>query len=241
MHPRRIPVVLSLIAAASLLAACSGAASSGAPAATTPGALATTVAATTNPEASVDVGGAATGLSNLSSYKITMQLTGDVSTLVEIIAVNGATPARQVTTTSGSEVIRIVEIGSDVWVDSGTGTFVKDVMTKAQADAMLGGLDPGTFMANINKSGELGAMQNKGTEQKNGVNATHLHADDTTPVPAGASPIPAGAVADLWVAVDGGYLVALEATGFGGTTAKTDISMEVTNINDPTLSVAPPS
>jgi hypothetical protein len=239
MHPRRLSIVLSLIAVGSLAAACGSGASSGAAAT---GAAATSGAiATQNPEASLNVGGAASGLSNLQSYKMTMQVTGASAASIDVVVINGALPARSVSTTSGSEAFRIIEIGEDVWVDSGTGTYIKGAMTKVQADAMLVSFDPGTFMANLSKTDAAKYLQPQGVENKNGVNAAHFHADSTTPVPAGASQIPAGATADLWVAVDGGYLVALEAKGFSTSSGLSDTTVEVTNINDSTLTVSPPA
>jgi hypothetical protein len=85
-------------------------------------------------------------------------------------------------------------------------------------------------------------LQNMGTEQKNGQSAVHLHADQNTPLPAGASPIPAGTVFDMWVAANGGYIVALEASGLVASGSTIDsIQLELTNVNDPALKVEPPA
>lgn len=232
MKQRRIPAVLSLVASLALVAAC------GSGAATTP--TATPAGASIAPGASVDVGDATSGLSKLSAYKVTLHVAGSSAANVEVVVVNGTVPAKSVRTTTGSTTIRVLEIGDDVWVDAGNGTYLKNVMTKAQADAMIGAFDPGVFMASLTKAGDLGVLRNVGSETKNGVNATHLHADDTTTLPAGSSPIPAGATADLWIASDGGYLVALEAVGFSASGSQ-DVSIEVTNINDPSLKVEAPA
>ena len=94
----------------------------------------------------------------------------------------------------------------------------------------------------VQKQPELAYLQNMGTEQKNGQNAVHLHADQNTPLPAGSSPIPAGTLFDMWVAADGGYLVALEATGLLSTDATVgSIQIELTNVNDPTLKIEAPA
>lgn len=246
MRPNRVPAVLALVASLALVAACSSAAGTASPG-TTQGASATQApvatagtGATAAPGASIDVGAAADDLAHLQSYKVTLQLTGSNAANVETIVVNGATPAKQVSLTSGSKVTRIIEIGSDVWVDQGTGTFVKGAMPKAAADAMLMAFDPAILMNTIKARPELGFLENKGTEQKNGVSAVHLHADQNTQLPAGASPIPAGTVFDLWVAADGGYIVALEATNTDPGDAGT-VQIEVTNVNDPSLSVTPPA
>ena len=82
-----------------------------------------------------------------------------------------------------------------------------------------------------------------GSESKNGVQATHYHVDDQTPLPPGSETIPPGAIGDVWVSEDG-YLVALEFSG-----ANTDVAgqgkidsmkIEVTHVNDPALTVEQP-
>jgi hypothetical protein len=247
MHPRRLPLVLSLACAAALLAACnsaSGTATPAAPGATAgPGATPAQTAAagaSQNPQASIDVSGAMSDLANVSSYKVSMTVSGQ--TAVEVIYVKGPPVAKSVTTTSGSVTSRFVEIGNDDWVDQGTGTFVKNAIPKASLDALLSAFDPLIFMKNLQTNTNLQYLQNQGVESKNGTQATHLHADSSTQLPAGASPIPAGGVVDLWVAVDGGYLVALEAHGFATASADSgDVTIEVSNVNDPTLTVPTPS
>jgi len=244
MHSRRASTFLSLFAAAALLGACNSAAGTASPTATGGAATqgpAATAGSSAAAQASADVGGSAAGLAHLSSYKFTLQTTGATSSHVEATIVNGATPAKMYSSTTGSRTFRVVEIGNDVWVDEGSGTYIKNAMPVSSVDALIGVFDPVLLMANMQKNPEIRYLQNVGTEQKNSVNATHLHADQNTTVPAGASPIPVGSVFDVWVAVDGGYLVALEATGLGAGQAVESIQLEVTNVNDPTLSVSPPA
>jgi hypothetical protein len=232
-------IVLSLLVAVAL-GACGTAAATAAPGATTAATEAATQAtATQAPGASVDVGGSASALAKLSSYKVTMQIVGSNTGSVETVVVNGATPAKEVTETTGSTVVRIVEIGQDVWIDQGTGTFVKSTLPKSAVDAMLQPFDLAVMLGTMQRQPDFGLLQNMGTEQKNGQSATHLHADQNTPLPAGASPIPAGTVFDIWIATDGGYLVAIEATGVSSTL--TSLQIELTNVNDPTLKVEPPA
>lgn len=250
MYPRRATLVLSLFAATTLLAACGTSTASTAPgqsgAAATPGAQGTPgVATTPAPGATLgNIGGAASGLSNLSSYKITMAGAGGTGPFnVEFVKINGASPATSFTETSGSAVVfRVIEIGPDNWVDQGTGTFAKNAVPNTSLDGMMGAFDPGTIFRNASQGQDLNALENKGVESKNGVQAVHLHGDQNTQLPAGASPIPAGATIDLWVAADGGYLVALEVVGMPSDSAGlSNFSIEVTNINDPSLTVSPPA
>jgi hypothetical protein len=250
MQPRRTTLVLSIFAASTLLAACGTSTASNGPgesgSAATSGAQGTPSAATTPaPGATLgNVGGAANGLSNLSSYKITMA--GSFGTgpfNVEFIRINGTSPALSFSETAGSAVVfRVIEIGTDNWVDQGTGTFVKNSVPNSSLEGMMGAFDPGTIFASASKDQNLSALDNKGVESKNGVQAVHLHGDQNTQLPAGASPIPAGATIDLWVAADGGYLVALEVVGMPNDSGgSSNFSIEVSNINDSSLKVLPPS
>jgi hypothetical protein len=248
MHPRRLPVVLSLVASLALVAACGSAAGTASPGAATQGTTGTQAPAATQatgtqgPAATIDLGNATGGLANLSSYKVTMVLTGSSALNVETVVVNGATPGRSVMETSGSTVLRVIEIGPDVWVDQGSGTYVKNAIPKTTVDAMMAAFDPVLLFANIQKNPDVGYLQNQGTETHNGINSVHLHADSTTPLPAGATPIPAGTVFDMWVAADGGYLVGLEGKGLAATGSETDsVSIELSNVNDPSLTVTPPA
>jgi len=244
MSPRVRLIVLSLLVALAL-GACGTAAGTAAPGATTSATEAATQApatqapATQAPAASIDVGGSASALAKLSSYKVTMQIVGTSSSSVETVVVNGATPAKEVTETTGSRVVRFVEIGEDVWVDQGTGTFVKSAIPKASVDAMLQPFDLAVLLGSMQRQPDFSLLQNMGTEQKNGQSATHLHADQNTPLPAGSSPIPAGTVFDVWIATDGGYLVAIEASGISSTLSS--LQIELTNVNDPSLKVEPPA
>lgn len=246
MHPRRATLALSILAATVLVAACGTSTASTAPgqsgSAATPGGEATP--APGGPQATIgNVGGAANSLSNLASYKVSMTGTGGTGPFsVEIVVINSPTRAKSLTETAGSVVFRIIEIGTDNWVDEGSGTFVKNSMPSGSLDQLMSAFDPGTMFASANASQDLAALQNVGVESKNGVQAIHLHGDQNTQLPAGASPIPPGATIDLWLAVDGQYLVALEAHGINGTAGQmTDFSIEITNINDSSLTVSPPS
>jgi hypothetical protein len=74
-----------------------------------------------------------------------------------------------------------------------------------------------------------------GAEQKNGIDAHHYHIDSASLV-GGLTALPAGATIDVWIANDG-YLAAFESSGTTGG----DISIEVTNVNDPANKVDRPS
>ena len=80
-----------------------------------------------------------------------------------------------------------------------------------------------------------------GVETKNGVAATHLHADEGTNLGPGKPTVPPGATFDVWVSTDNDYLVALEYSGLNVNAKMVSGSIELTRINDPTLMVKAPS
>jgi hypothetical protein len=145
------------------------------------------------------------------------------------------------TAITGGKTTRIVVVGAAVWIDEGTGTFVKNAIPASALAAMTSAFDPGTFLARANKSMPLSALQTIGVETKNGVQAIHVRADHSTAVSAGQPTIPPGGTVDLWVATDGNFLVALEVNGMTTTSSSpTSVKLEVTSINDPSLSVSAP-
>jgi hypothetical protein len=251
-------------ATAVMLAACAGTAStnpstaapagSSVEASAAPVASENTAASPAAPAASVDVSNAGKALSNLSSYKVTMtSMTGTSTTFsLESTVIRKPTPASSLNESTGDTTFRVVTIGTDIWIDEGTGKYVKNPpgLTAATVAAMTNVFDPGTFLQSLAKSFPIAAVPVQGIEQKNGVSAAHLHADSSTQLPAGASPLPSGATVDLWVATDGNYLVALEGKGLpaaatpgasAATGATSDFTIQVTNINDASLTVSPPA
>ncbi|HEY8870481.1 MAG TPA: hypothetical protein VIM30_13985 [Candidatus Limnocylindrales bacterium] len=255
---------VAVLATAVMLAACAGTASpnpsTGAPAGSfveasaAPVASENAAASAAAPAASVDVSNAGQALSNLTSYKVTITTTTGTSTTfsAESVVIRKPTPASSFTETGGTSSFRVVTIGPDIWVDSGTGKYVKNPpgMSAATVAAMTNAFDPGTFLQSLAKSFPIAAVPVQGIEQKNGVSAAHLHADSSTALPAGSSPLPSGATVDVWIATDGNYLVALEAKGLpaaatpgasAATGATSDFTIQVTNINDASLTVSPPA
>jgi hypothetical protein len=105
---------------------------------------------------------------------------------------------------------------------------------ETMASGLFAAFDPTLLLATFATPQWVQSAQNVGKEQKNGVDATHYHIDSTTAV-GGFTGVPAGAMVDLWVA-DDGYLVAFESKGLGN-----DMSIEVTNVNDPANKVDTPS
>ena len=189
-----------------------------------------------------DLSNSASALSNVSAYKVSITTTGGSNPGTEtIVVVRKPALAESMTAITGGKTTRIVVVGAAVWIDEGTGTFVKNAIPASALAAMTSAFDPGTFLARANKSMPLSALQTIGVETKNGVQAIHVRADHSTAVSAGQPTIPPGGTVDLWVATDGNFLVALEVNGIATAGGPDSVKLEVTNINDPSLSVSAPS
>ena len=129
---------------------------------------------------------------------------------------------------------RIVTIGDQAWVAQPGGKLTS--VPETMATGLFAAYDPSLMVGAFASLAWSQNSSDQGVEQKNGVSAHHYHIDSTT-IQGGLAGIPAGAVIDVWIAVDGGYLVAFEATGTTGG----DISIQVTNVNDPNNKVETPS
>jgi hypothetical protein len=234
-----------LVPIALIVAACSGAATSGSPAASSGTGAASAVPTAATPASagseatpassgaggaipSFDIGVLTQGLSNLDSFQAVITVGG--TEVYRGTTVNKPSVARDLTI-SGT---RIVTIGDQAWVAQPGGKLTS--VPETMATGLFAMYDP-TLM--VGAFAGLAWSQNssdQGVEQKNGVSAHHYHIDSTT-IQGGFTGLPAGAVIDVWIAADQGYLVAFEATGTTGG----DISIQVTNVNDPNNKVETPS
>jgi hypothetical protein len=216
----------------------SGAASSGpsasAPASSAPSASpAASSAASAEPSSaasalpSIDVGGSLGALEGIDSYRIS--ITSGPGTYEATVIVRPE-PARAITVTSGGSTTRIVIIGQQAWLDTGGGTYSE--VPAAMTTAFTSMFDPLLLLGSADSY--AGGWTSVGEEEKNGVQARHLHVDGTTL--GGIAGFPAGASVDVWVATDGGYLVAWETSGFPAET-----TIDISNVNDPANVVEAPS
>jgi hypothetical protein len=176
---------------------------------------------------SLDVTGAAEALQNIDSYKMT--ITSDAGSF-EAVVIRQPEPAREITITDGSTTTRIVIIGDQAWLDDGSGSYTN--VPAAMVGAFTGMFDPLLLVGAADAWSSGWALV--GTEDKNGVQARHLHVDATT-LGAAVAGFPPGATVDIWVA-EAGYLVAWETTGLGA-----DSSIQISNVNDPANKVEAPS
>ena len=225
-----------------LLAACGGGTASGAPTASggTSGATAapapsTGAVETGAPDASFpfaipsfDLSEITKGLANVDSYRVVItvggkeQYSGTVVTkpvLSRDLMINGTT--------------HVVVIGDEAWV--GQSGQPLQAVPAAMASGIFAAFDPTLLVGSFSGAEWAASSANKGTENKNGVNATHYRIDSTT-LASGFSGLPAGATIDSWVS-DQGFLVGLETTGF----PSGDMSIQVTNVDDPANKVERPA
>jgi len=235
-----------LIPIALLLAACDGATSSGAPTASggTSGATAApppstgtvpSQAAAGSPDASFpfaipsfDVSAITKGLENVDSYRISITVNGVEQ--YKGVVVTKPVLSRDLTISGGT---RVVVIGDEAWVGQGSEPL-KSVPSQMAAP-MFAAFDPTMLVGMFSGPQWAQSSLDKGAEEKNGVQAHHFLIDSTTAV-GGFSGVPPGASINVWIA-DEGYLVAWESTGFGGS----DISIQVTGVDDPTNKVDRPA
>lgn len=231
-----------LIPIALLLAACGGGTSSAAPTASggTSGATAApstgpSQATGESPDASLpfavpsfDLSEITKGLANVDSYRVAItiggkeQYSGTVVTkpvLSRDLMINGTT--------------HVVVIGDEAWV--GQSGQPLQAVPAAMASGIFAAFDPTLLVGAFSGAEWAASSANKGTESKNGVNATHYRIDSTT-LASGFSGLPAGATIDTWIS-DQGFLVGLETTGY----PSGDMSIQVTGVDDPANKVERPA
>ena len=235
-------VATLLVPIALIVAACSGTAASGSPGASSGTGAATSTPAVPGPPSasagavasgggaipSFDISALTAGLTNLDSYKVAITVAGQP--VYTGTVVNKPVLSRDLTVSGGT---RIVVIGDEAWVAQGGGPLAS--VPETMANGLFATYDPSLLVGAFGGLAWAQSSQDMGAEQKNGIDAHHYHIDSTTVV-GGLTALPAGATIDVWIANDG-YLAAFESSGTTGG----DISIEVTNVNDPTNTVARPS
>jgi hypothetical protein len=231
-----------LIPIALVLAACGGGTASGAPsggASTAPVATSTAPAESAAPSTgevlpsgfaipSFDLSQLTAGLANVDSYRVTITVKG----VEQYKGVVITKPVLSRDLTIGGNT-RVVVIGNEAWVGQ-SGQPLKAVPA-AMATGIFAAFDPTLLVGAFSGAGWAQSSVNKGTEDKNGVSATHYHIDSTS-LAAGFSGLPSGATIDTWIS-DKGFLVALETTGF----PSGDMSIQVSGVDDPANKVDRPS
>jgi hypothetical protein len=239
--PWRSRPLLGTIVLALLVAACGGSSSS-APAggSSEPSAEASTApsqepGASEQPTGGADFSGAAQALDGLDSYQFSVEI-------ASANAQGGQAPVSNGTTTFSGTVINkpdaasslhmvstdpdgtvtddteIVQIGAQSWMRSGGETATWQALPAAQAGTFLSIFD--AFRPEKMFSMYFGPIgqgaSSLGQEQRNGVSTTHYQGGEAVGAILGAiAGVQGSWKSDIWIAVDGGYLVHSEASVTG--------------------------
>jgi hypothetical protein len=184
---------------------------------------------------SFDIGALTAGIPGLDSYRTTSSTNG-VKTY-ESVVVTKPELAKHITTFEDDGTVgnQYIVIGKEAWsADGPDGAFTP--VPEALAGTMLMAFDPTVLLGAYTRLDWGKAANDLGTEDKNGVQAKHIKIDPTTIVGLGAN-MPAGSAIDVWVA-EAGYIVGWEMSGFPG---DGNLSIQVTNVNDPSNKVERPA
>jgi hypothetical protein len=182
---------------------------------------------------SFDLDALAGGLPGVDSYRTTFSVDGEGK--YTSVVVTKPVLSKAITIEEDGEISQqFIIIGDEAWIASGpSGTF--EAVPTQMASTMLTLFDPATLLGAFGGANIAGVGSVVGTEEKNGVQARHVKVDPTTAGGFAAS-MPAGSSIDIWVA-EAGYLVAWEMSGFPD---EGNMSIQVTNVNDPSNKVERP-
>ena len=182
---------------------------------------------------SFDLGELAASLKGVDSYRVKIAIAGQTYAGV---VVTKPVLSRDLLIGTGPSATHVVVIGDRAWIGQGSGPLAP--APAEMTGPMLGFFDPAILLGAFAKA-SLASSQDLGTETKNGVNSHHYKSNASL-LGGGTLGLPAGSSIEFWTAVDGGYLVSYAATGFGGV-AGGDMTIDVTNVNDPANKVKTPS
>jgi hypothetical protein len=180
--------------------------------------------------------GALTGvIPGVDSYRTSFSIDG-VEQYQSVVVTKPVLSKATTILDQGAVTTRFIVIGADAWLANGPAGKFESVPPE-QANMMLLAFDPALMLGAYAGLNVAGGAADQGTEDKNGVQARHLRIDPTTTIGVAAA-MPAGSAIDIWVA-EAGYLVAWEMSGMP---SDSNISIQVTGVNDPANKVeAPPS
>lgn len=197
-----------------------------------------------------DLVAAADALADLESYRVTVVSRGlveasspDGSVTMTSTLVQGTAPAaefsmRGVAGLEGGSLEAVV-IGDEAWLRAGGGRWLKSPGGAADFDAAFTTLSP---IALVGGFEELAAAVHQiSTERRNGIATVRYRAESGDPEAAEAGLT--GGRADMWLAADGGYLVALAIDGtwdVDGVPTPILLRIDISRINDPANVVRPP-
>ena len=202
------------------------------------------------PSGGLDLIAAADALADLDSYRVSVVSRGlvpastvDGRVTMTSTLVQGADPAAAFTMTGvdGLEGGRLqaIVIGEEAWLKSGSGSWLRSPGGAADFDAAFTTMSPIGLVSGF--EGLALAINRVGQERKNGEPAVHYVSQDGDEAAAAAGL--SHGITNLWLAVDGGYLVGLSIEGtwdLDGTPTPISLTIDVTNVNDPANRVSAP-
>jgi hypothetical protein len=205
------------------------------------------------PSSGIDLIGAADALADLESYRVAIVSRGlvpssatDGRVTMTSTLVQGDVPAAAFTMTGVDGVegladapLRVIVIGDEAWLRSGTGRWTKSPGGAADFDAAITTLSPTELVSGFEALGR--AFVKVGPEAKNGWPTTRYHVESTNPI-AVEGGLTAGGI-DVWLGRDAGELIGILADGtvdVDGTVTSVYLRIDVTHVNDPTNRVRPP-
>jgi hypothetical protein len=201
----------------------------------------------------LDLSGSADALNGIDSYKIAIDMTGIVPSTAGTgkVTLNGTIVTKDDAAQlalSGieglpAESMTVIIIGQDAWIDMGTGTYIPSPGGAGTFDQTFAGLSPTALFQQMQLD-QFGAQFLKlGDEHKNGVSAGHYEVKGSLSQELSDAIGPDGIV-DVWVAEDGGYVVAMTMNGqvdVNGTKQPVVMSIDITDINNPANKVEAPA
>ena len=182
---------------------------------------------------SFDLGELAASLKGVDSYRVKIEIGGG-QTYAGVV-VTKPVLSRDLLIGTGPSATHVVVVGDRAWIGQGNGPLAP--APAEMTGPMLGLFDP-TVLLGAFATASLASSQDLGTETKNGVNSHHYKSNASL-LGGGTLGLPAGSTIEFWTAVDGGYLVSYVTTGFSGA-AGGDMTINVTNVNDPANKVKAP-
>lgn len=202
------------------------------------------------PSGGLDLIAAADALADLDSYRVSVvsrglvpASTADGEVTMSSTLIQGVDPAAAFTMTGvdGLEGGRLeaIVIAEEAWLKSGSGSWLRSPGGAADFDAAFTTLSPIGLVSGF--EGLARAINRVGEERKNGVPATHYVSQEGDEEAAAAG-LTHG-ITNLWLAVDGGYLLGLAIEGtwdLDGTPTPISLTIDVTNVNDPANRVSAP-
>ena len=234
-----------LLAATLALAACGGGDGTATPSESTAAASlqpstaadsAEPSAAASDSETGFDIGGATDAVSDLTSYQVDITF-DDGTTEQEMTIVATRSPSAYHYTMGELEVITIE--GEGAWMNQG-GTWID---APGGADMFAGAFDamaPDTLIDSYGLDAWGSEFRNAGRENRNGVDTTRYHLEASDVQGLGGQDVPDDLVVDVWVAEDSGYLVAMHYSATVPETGQAEFSIEVSRVNDASLTIEPP-